>query len=124
MSQSQARHKRKTLAGRIGEVVHTSRLLATGEWIGGAARITDVEIDVNGHVGRVILERIKFLHACARVGAYEMFGAAFHAAIDTPIKGFPGWWTISGHYALLNRYTSEEFMKRCMTRIVMDNGAV
>lgn len=78
--------------------------------------ILELEIDGQGHIGRAILERLKFFQACAHVGAYELF----LAAADVPIKGFPDWWKISGHYAEMSRHTRG----RTYTRAVMDLLAV
>lgn len=109
---SQPRHRRKhLLAQHNGEVVHVSRLLPAGGIVEYDA-VLDLEMDVEGHAGRALLHRIKFLHACGRAGAYDLF----LAAMDIPVKGFPGWFKISGHYARMDRYTEG----RTYTRAVMD----
>ncbi len=88
--------------------MHVTRLLATGETIEYDA-ILRIEAE-----GRALLERIKFLHACARIGAYELF----KAAVDLPVAGFPDWWLISGHYQIHNRHTVRMGTN---TRKVMDS---
>lgn len=62
---------------------------------------------------RVLAKRIKFLHACARIGAYELF----KAAVDLRVPGYPDWWKISGHYQVHNRHTKSMGTN---TRKVMD----
>lgn len=97
--------------------MRVTRLLATGDVIEYEARL-DLEIDDQGHVGRALLERIKFLHACARIGAYEMF----RAALDLPLAGHRNWWTISNIPVEISRHTSEIKMGKTYTRAVMDNS--
>jgi hypothetical protein len=109
---SQPRHKRKrSLLQHNGEQVHVTRQLATGEVVEYDA-IFEIEVNNRGELGQALLERINFLHACARVGAWAMF----HVALDLPVKGLPEWWMISGHYVRMNRHTQG----RTYTRAVMD----
>lgn len=109
---SQPRHRRKrSLFERDGSQVRVTRQLATGEAIEYDA-ILRIEAD-----GRAMLEKIKFLHACARLGAYEMF----RAALDVPVFDHPDWLKISGAYVQVGFYTTERQTGRNMTRVVMDN---
>jgi hypothetical protein len=109
---SRPRHKRKRpLAERNGERVRVTRLTKQGDVVEYDATLS-LEIDDDGILGRVFLERLRLVHAFARLGAWWLF----KAAVDLPIPGYPDWFQISGVPVELSRHTR----RRTHTRGVMD----
>jgi hypothetical protein len=106
------RHKRKqSLLERNGERVRVSRLTPSGDVREYRATLR-CEIDAQGELGRVFLERMKLIYSFARMGDFTLF----KAAIDLPLKGCRDWWMISGAPVEMSRHTQ----RVSYTKLTMD----